>query len=85
MENIIVVFNNRNHTMQFASYMKKLGIKCNIVSTPRELSVSCGVSAIFPKSAIKQAKMIIQNFRFSSFVRFYELVNIGVFKKYKPI
>ena len=85
MENIIAVFNNRNHTMQFASYLRRLGIKCQVVNTPRELSVSCGISVIFNSNVIYQAKTIINNHRFSSFVKLYTIISNGVLKKYRPI
>lgn len=85
MENIIAVFNNRSHTMQFASYLKRIGVRCKTINTPRELSISCGISAIFPYANLKQAKFILDRYRFSSFVKFYLIYTNGVFKKYQPL
>jgi hypothetical protein len=85
MSNVIAVFNNRNHTMQFASYMKKMGIRCNVINTPRELSVACGISAVFGMNAISQAKLIINNVKFSSFYKLYEVIDFGSVKKYRSI
>lgn len=85
METILAVFGNRSHTMQFASYLKRMGVRCKTISTPRELSVSCGISAIFPAQNLNQAKFIIDKYKFSSFVKFYLVISNGVFKKYQPL
>ena len=85
MNNIIAVFNNRNQAMQFANYLKRMGINCKTLSTPRELSVSCGLSVMLSVSALQQAKYILSNFKFSSFVRMYRIESNGYSKKYWPI
>ncbi len=85
METVIAVFNNRNHTIQFASYLKRIGIKCKTINTPRELSVACGISVIFPFINLKQAKLILDRFKFSSFNKFYLIQSNDVFKKYQPL
>lgn len=85
MENIIAVFGNRSHTMQFASYLKRMGVRCKTMSTPRELSVSCGISCIFPAQNLTQAKFILNRYKFSSFNKFYVINTNGVFKKYQPL
>jgi len=85
MEKVIAVFNNRNQSMQFASYLKRMNIACKTVNTPRELSVSCGISVIFPINAIKQVEYILQKNKFESFVRMFVIKNNGVLKKYQPI
>lgn len=85
MNNILAVFKSRNHTMQFSAYLRKLGVNYRTINTPREVSVSCGISIIFPKSAIYQARMIVDKFQFSSFDGFYEVIENGVFRNYRRI
>lgn len=85
METILAVFGNRSHTMQFASCLKRMGVRCKTISTPRELSVSCGISAVFPAQNLTQAKFIVDKYKFSSFTKFYIMVSNGVFKKYHPL
>lgn len=82
MDTILAVFGNRNHTMQFASYLKKMGVRCKTISTPREISVSCGISAVFPAQNLTQAKFIMDRYKLSSFKNFYVMISNGVFKKY---
>ena len=85
MENIIAVFNNRNQAMQFASYLKRMGVGCKTTSTPRELSVSCGLSVVFAYSNLVQANYVLKNSRFTAFGGFFRIVNNNVFKKYLPL
>lgn len=85
MGNIITVFNNRNHSMQFASYLKRAGVPCKTVNTPRELSVACGISVVFTADYLSYAKIVLNKFEFSSFNRFFAIESDGIFKKYKPI
>ena len=59
MENIIAVFNNRNQALQFASTLKRLGIRTKTINTPRDLSVSCGISIVFSGKALGQARMVV--------------------------
>ena len=85
MENVITVFNNRNQSMQFASYLKRMGIVCKTIDTPRDLSVSCGISVVFPYNKLKEAKFLISKYKFSSFAGFYLMQSNGVFKKFISI
>ena len=85
MDKIIAVFSNRNQSMQFASYLKRMNIGCKTVNTPRELSVSCGISVVFSINALKQAEYIIQKNRFQPFVKLFIIKSNGIFKKYETI
>ena len=80
--NIIIVFNNRNKSMQFASYLKRFGIPNKTVNTPRELSVSCGISIIFNSRYLSKVNELINRLSIRSSVRMYVIYNN---KNYKPI
>lgn len=80
--NIIAVFNSRNKAMQFASNLKRLGIPSKTISTPRELSVSCGVSVIFIGSYLLRVRDILKKLGDTSNVKLYL---VGGNKKYTPI
>lgn len=84
MENIIAVFNNRNQAMQFASLLKRIGVRSKVVNTPRELSVACGISIVFGKNAYGQAKMILSKLGLFSSVKMFIMTG-DLFKKYLPI
>ncbi len=71
MENLIAVFNNRSQTMQFASYLKRIGVKCKTVDTPRELSMACGLSVMFCLKDLSLAQMLLCRNNFTAFVNIY--------------
>ena len=85
MNQTLAIFNNRTHTMSFSKLLKQIGIKNNIITTPRELSVSCGISVIFPYSQISKASLLINQYKLNSFVSFYLVIHSGVYKKYKKL
>lgn len=85
MRNIIAVFGNRNHTMQFASYLKRLGIRCKTINTPRELTVSCGISIVFLERDLQRVRGLIYQLKLSSYVGMYLVLSDNVFTKYKKI
>ena len=51
MEHVIVAFRSRAETVKFSEVLKKYGVYNEIVSTPKEAGVGCGLSVkIAPKS-----------------------------------
>lgn len=82
--NVIAVFNNRNKSIQFATYLKRLGIANKSINTPRELSVSCGISIIFCSSYLQNVKQVLYKLGINTGVRFYLIDNSSI-KKYIPI
>ena len=84
MEKIFAVFTNRNGAMQFASYLKRLGISAKTINTPRELSASCGISVVFDMRSFDQAKVLIEKYGFGGMVKLY-LVSGLSYNKYRRI
>ena len=85
MENIIIVFNNRNYTMQLATYLKRMGINCKTIDTPRELTVSCGLSLVISKINYQRVVNIIRNANIKEMPRMFVVFESGPFKKYKAL
>lgn len=83
MENIIAVFNNRNQAMRFSSNLKKLGIPSKVINTPRDLSVSCGISVVFNSRYLGQCKLIMGRYGFRD-IKLY-LTSGDIFRKYHQI
>ena len=84
MESIVAVFNNRNQAMQFASYLKRLGVRSKTISTPRELSVSCGISVVFSSKSLGQAKILIDRYGFRPNIKLF-ITSGDLFVKYHQI
>lgn len=80
MEYIIVALRNRTQTVFLAQVLSENGINCEIVNTPKEAGVGCGLSVKIPKFAISKVKMLIQTGKFNTFAGFF-LVKILAGKK----
>ena len=84
MQNIIAVFNNRNQAMQFATALKRIGIRNKTIDTPRDLSSSCGISVVFDGNYISRAKVVLERLRLLSGTKLY-IITGDLFRKYHLI
>lgn len=84
MRNIIVVFGNRNHTMQFATTLRRMGVRCKTIDTPRVLSEACGISVVFLEKDLQRVRAILQSISLGTFRGMY--LEVGdLFKKFVRI
>jgi len=78
MKKILAVFTNRNQTMQFASYLRRLNVQNEVVNTPRSISTSCGLSVVFFEKGLPQARFILNNHKMATFIGFFiQIGNVG--------
>lgn len=82
MRNIIISFDNRNNTLRFSESLKKLYVRHKVISTPRELTMSCGLSIIIAESDVAKARYIINYYNISA--RAFAFFPKDVFKRYTP-
>lgn len=85
MEYIIAVFRARTETINFANLLRSYGVNVMIITTPRQVNVSCGISVRFNKSALMKAKELLQRRRFDTFGGFYLIRNFGQRQTASPI
>lgn len=85
MEYVIAVFRARSQTITFSNLLKSYGVQVGIISTPRKINVSCGISCRFQLKNLEIAKSIISRRRFDSFAGFYIIKQVGTEYKYLPI
>lgn len=71
MRYFLVVFSSRSETMKFATIISSYGEKSSFVSTPRKISVSCGISAKINSKALIYAKEILKRRQFYTFMGIY--------------
>ena len=71
--NGIAAFRSRQQVMRFDSTLRKAGIHSEIVSTPREVSVGCGLSVAFD---LRDTAAVLDAYRRSrpgNLIGFYEV------------
>ncbi|HIU46640.1 MAG TPA: DUF3343 domain-containing protein [Candidatus Fimadaptatus faecigallinarum] len=58
MDNAIAIasFRSRQQVMNFESQLKRAGIRAEVVSTPRDIAVGCGLSVKFDMADLSRVK-----------------------------
>lgn len=59
MEYLVVAFRSRASVFAFYEYLKRNGFNCEIVSTPKEANVGCGLSVKISTALKDLAKNIV--------------------------
>ncbi len=67
MYEILAVFRSRSQAMDCYTQMRAFNIPAQIINTPKEANVGCGLSIKFPFSAASRAKGVIARANYSAF------------------
>ncbi len=81
MEYIIIAFRSRTQTVKMAQLMNARSITCEIVNTPKEAGVGCGLSVKISPFYFERTKKLVFDVGFSAFAGFF-LVKITAGKKF---
>ena len=85
MEYGLAVFRARTETITFANLLKSYGVRVMVISTPRQINVSCGISVRFDENQIEVARGILARRKFNTFAGFYLVKQIGTGLKIIPL
>lgn len=80
MKNIefcFISYRSRNHSLEFYKILTKNGISANIIDTPKQASIGCGLSVQFKCSQLDKVMYLETKHRFTSFIGFFKLKNIN--------
>ena len=80
MEYVVVAFRSRSHTVSFSRFLRSEGIPNEIVNTPKEAGVGCGLSVKISKAYFSVVKRAVYGMGSSSFAGFF-LVTVIAGKK----
>ena len=85
MEYIIVAFRSRTHTVKFFEYLQKANLSGEIVNTPKEAGVGCGLSVKVSLGKFNLVKRAVAFTNLSSFAGFFAVKTIAGKKIVRPI
>lgn len=71
---ILAVFKSRSETLYFANLLKGRGLLVGVVNTPRQAGQTCGISVKLMPNNLSQARQILSEQNFKSFVGFYSII-----------
>ncbi len=67
MTEILAVFRSRSQAIDAVSRLKKSGVAANLMNTPREANVGCGLSVRFYETSLPKARAVISRGGYSAF------------------
>ena len=70
MIEILAVFRSRSQAMDCNTRLRRSGIPSNLINTPKEAGVGCGLSVKFPKELEMHARAVVTGGRYSAFYGF---------------
>lgn len=71
MRFVLAVFRSRTEALTFSNLLSSYGVGVSVVSTPRRISVSCGISIKFEAKFQNIANEILSRRKFDTFVGFF--------------
>lgn len=77
MEYIAVAFRSRSHTIKFHEFLGRNGIPSEIINTPKEAGVGCGLSVKTIKEREIAVKALVYRSGLNSFAGVFSVKNVG--------
>lgn len=77
MEYVAVAFRSRSETVKFFEFLRSNGFFTEIVNTPKEAGVGCGLSVKIPPSMIPTVKKAIKILGSNTFAGFFLVKTIA--------
>ena len=61
MTEILAVFRSRSQAIDCNARLRAAGIAANLVNTPREANIGCGLSVKIPQQLLDKARILVKN------------------------
>ena len=71
MEYLVISFRSRAETVKFSEYLRGVGIRNEIINTPKEAGVGCGLSVKTAKENLFAVKKVVFSASKTSFAGFF--------------
>jgi hypothetical protein len=77
MEYLIVSYRSRSHTVKFHEFLRHNNIYSEIINTPKEAGVGCGLSVKISNSSFSRVKQLTFALGYNSFAGFFSVKNFA--------
>ena len=85
MEYVIVSYKSRAHTVGFSEFLRRNGVYCQIINTPKEAGVGCGLSVRLSVKDLSLARRAVKIAGLTSFAGIFLIKTAGVRRVVKSI
>ena len=69
----IAAFRSRQQVMRFEAALRRAGIRAQVISTPRDVSIGCGLSVRFDLRDAAAAQQVYRQTRPGNLIGFYRV------------
>ena len=76
MTEVLAVFRSRAQAVDFNMRLKNFGVYANLINTPKEAGVGCGLSVKFAENSLIRVRTLVRRPEYSAFYGFYKILNI---------
>ena len=73
MTEILAVFRSRSQAIDCSARLKTFGIRANLINTPREANIGCGLSIRLEPNMLERAKRVIRGANYSAFYGYFRV------------
>lgn len=77
MEYVIIAFRSRGHTVKFSEFLRNRGVGVEIVNTPKEAGVGCGLSVKVSKNNLAFARRCLSLTALDSYAGTFLISNMS--------
>lgn len=77
MTELLAVFRSRSQAIDCMNKMRAYGVPSQLINTPKEANIGCGLSLKIPQNAASRAKNIISRLRYSAFYGYMKIETRG--------
>ena len=73
----IAAFRSRQQVMRFEAALRRAGVRAQVISTPRDVSVGCGLSVRYDLQDAPTVRQVYSNTRPGNLIGFYRVDRTG--------
>lgn len=73
----IASFRSRQQVMKFENALRRAGVRVQIITTPRDVSIGCGLSVRFELEDFDRVEAVYRQLRPSNLIGFYRVERSG--------
>lgn len=72
----IASFRSRQQVLRFEAALRREGLSVSVITTPRDVSLGCGLSVRFPIEDVAAVKRVYRQLQPTNLIGFYEVERI---------
>ncbi|MDE7330239.1 MAG: DUF3343 domain-containing protein [Clostridia bacterium] len=76
MTELLAVFRSRSQAADCNAKLRINGVPSNLINTPKEAGIGCGLSVKIPQNMAARAKALVLQQRYSAFYGFYAMKTV---------